>query len=340
FDIVKDKLYATESVKEEQKLNGKAELIKQVIEKQLLEPTRQAGILHELFQSLGTGYDNGILTYANSNKHKANLDIGYVPLPKQIDFHASPGFIKENEKVLDGLLNDRTAKEIKPSPTAIFLPLMFPILYRAMAPKYRERFDKLTIKTYHRYAERMHVPFEKSQKDYIGFFNAKGFYFGRREEKLFIVSIYSKEPVIVPLPKKTQAYLESSNDLNKILNNQAETFADIKTDGQDNLKSLWSAHLMERGQYKKAAYLYVLEGVTPNLPLQILKHHMENGFKEALVAVSKKRIDAEQGRILRRGIYALGNLLGSKSFKEEEAYNGFKDEMTDWSKYKGRGLSI
>ncbi len=124
------------------------------------------------------------------------------------------------------------------------------------------------------------------------------------------------------------------------MNNQAETLADIKTDGRDHLKSLWSAQLMERGQYQKVAYLYVLEGVTPNLPLQILEHHMGNGFREALVAVSKKRIDAEHGRFLRRGIYALGNLLASTSPKEEEAYNGFKDEMTDWSKYKRRGLTI
>ncbi|MCG2462668.1 relaxase/mobilization nuclease domain-containing protein [Flavobacteriaceae bacterium F89] len=344
FDIVKDKLYISESLKEERELETKAELIKHAIEKQFLEPikesTKQTGILHELIQSLGTGYDNGTLTYTNSQKHKVNLDIGHVPILQQINFYVSPGFIKENEKVLDGLLNERTEKEIKPSPTTIFLPLMFPNLYKAMAPKYRQRFDKLTLKTYHKYAERMHVPFEKSPKDYIRFFNAKGFHFIRREEKLCIASIYSKELVIVPLPKKTQAYLESSNDLNRILNNQTEIQKDIGTDRQDNLKSLWSAHLMERWQYKKAAYLYILEGVTPNLPLQIMEHHMENGFKEALLAVSKKRIDAEQGRILRRGIYALSNLFTSKIPKEEEPFNGFKDEMTDWSKYERRGLWI
>ena len=338
FDIVRDKLFLTESKREEQKLNEKASLIELVIEKQLFEPTKQAGVLHELIQSLGARYDNGTLTYSNSQKHKILLDIGHIPLPQQIDFNASPGFIKENEKVLDGLLNDRTAKEIKPSPTAIFLLLMFPNLYKAMIPKYRQRFDKLALKAYHGYAERMHVPFEKSPKDYIEFFNAKGFYFGRREEKLCIASIYSKEPVSVPLPKKTQAYLESTNGLDKILYDQTETLKNVGDQGRDHLKSLWSAHLMERGQYRKAAYLYVLEGITPNLPLQILEHHMGNGFKEALHIVSKKRIDAEHGRFLRRGIYALGNLFASKIPNEEEAYNGFKDEMTDWSKHKGRGF--
>ncbi|MEQ8421577.1 MAG: relaxase/mobilization nuclease domain-containing protein [Arenibacter algicola] len=340
FEITKDKLYTPESIREERELQAKAGLIKQAIDKQLFEPTKQREVLFEFIRSLGTKYDNGNLTYANSNRYKAELNMGPIPMPNQIDFYVSPGFIKENEKVLDGILNDKTAKEIKLNPTAIFLPLMFPNLYHALTPTYRERFERLSISSYHKFAERMHVPFEKSPKDYIRFFNAKGFLFERREEKLCIAFIYSKEPISVPLPNKTQAYLQSSNDLNRILNNQAETLADVRTDGQDNLKSLWSAHLMERGQYQKAAYLYILEGVTPNLPLQLLEHHMENGFKEALVAVTKKRIDAEQSRLLRRGIYALGNLLASKNFKEEEVFNGFKDELTDYSKHKGRGFSM
>ncbi|MDL5511074.1 hypothetical protein QSE00_04560 [Arenibacter sp. M-2] len=340
FEITKDKLYTPESIREERELQTKAGLIKQAIYKQLLEPTKQREVLFEFIPSLGTIYDNGNLTYANSNRHKAELNMGPIPMPNQIDFYVSPGFIKENEKVLDGILNDKTAKEIKLNPTAIFLPLMFPNLYHAMTPTYRQQFEHLSISSCHKFAERMHVPFEKSPNDYIQFFNAKGFYFEKQGEKICIGSIYSKYPVKVFIAPKTQAYLESSNDLNRILNNQAETLADIRTDGQDNLKGLWSAHLMERGQYKKAAYLYILEGVTPNLPLQLLEHHMENGFKEALVAVTKKRIDAEQSRLLRRGIYALGNLLASKNFKEEEVFNGFKDELTDYSKHKGRGFSM
>ncbi len=59
---------------------------------------------------------------------------------------------------------------------------------------------------------------------------------------------------------------------------------------------------------------------------------MENGFKEALSTVSKKQVDKKKARLLRKGVYALGNLLGSKSPREEEVYNGFKDELTDYSK--------
>ena len=340
FDIVKDRLFISESVKEERGLKGRAGLIERAIGKELFDTLKQKEVLFELLHSLGTKFDRGVLSYANSYRHEVKLDVGHVPFPEKIDFYASPGFVRENEKVLDGLLNDRSEKEIGLSQTAIFLPLMFPNLYRAMTQKYRERFERLSLKSYYKYGERMQVSFEKSPRDYIEFFNEKGFYFERREGRLCIGSTYSKYPVSIPIAPKTQAYLESSTDLNMVLNNQAEILKDIKTFGRDNLKNLWSTHLIERGQYRKAAYLFVLDGVRPNLPLQQLEHHMENGFKEALGAVSKKQMDKKQARLLRKGVYALVNLLGSKSPKEEEAFNGFKDEFTDWSKYKGKGRGL
>jgi len=338
FDIAKDKLYVAESVREERQLIGKAELIKQVSTKRLFNTPNQRKILFELVRRLGTDYGKGMLRFSNSHRHQVKLNLGQIPLPKQIDFYASPFFIKENEKILNGLLNDKTEKEIRPSPTTIFLPLMFPNLYGAMAQKYRQRFERLSLKSYHKYAERMQVSFEKSPMDYIKFFNEKGFKFEKREGKLSIGSIYSKYPVSVSISTKTQAYLDSSPDLNRILDVQTKTLKNMEISGKDNLKSLWASHLAETGQYRKAAYLFVLDGVRPNLPLQIVEHHMQNGLKEALVTVSQKQVNRKQERLLRTGVYALGNMLGSNSFIEEEMFNGFKDELTDYSKYKGRGL--
>jgi len=153
-------------------------------------------------------------------------------------------------------------------------------------------------------------------------------------------SIYSKYPVSVPIAPKTQTYLESSPDLNWVLGEQTKTLENIETSGRASLKSLWAGHLVETGQYKKAAYLFVLDGVRPNLPLQIVEHHMQNGLKEALVTVSQKQVSRKQAHLLRKGIYALGNMLGGKSYVEEEMYNGFKDEFTDFTKCKSRGLSM
>lgn len=338
FGIAKAKLYIAESVKEEQQLIGKAELIKQASDKRLFDTPNQRKILFELVRSLGADYGRGMLRFSNSHRHQVKLNLGQIQLPKQIDFYASPSFIRENEKILDGLLNDKTEKEIRPSPTAIFLPLMFPNLYAAMAQRYRQRFERLSLKSYHKYAERMQVSFEKSPKDYVRFFNEKGFRFEKKEGKLFIGSIYSKYPVSVSISPKTQAYLESSSDLNAILDGQTKILKNIETSGRDNLKSLWAGHLVQTKQYKKAAYLFVLDGVRPNLPLQIVEHHMQNGLKEALVTVSQKQVNRKQARLLRKGVYALGNMLGSNSYIEEEMFNGFKDELTDYSKYEGKGM--
>ncbi len=340
FHNVKDKLCVAESVKEVQRLKGKAELLRLASEKRLFDTPRQREILFEFVRSLGTDYGRGILRFSNSHRHQVKLNMGQIPLPKQVDFYASPGFIQENEKVLDGLLNDKPEKEIRPSPTAIFLPLIFPNLYAAMARKYRERFERLSLKSYCQYAAHKQVSFEKFPRDYIEFFNAKGFYFERREERLCVGSIYSKYQVSVPIAPKMQAYLESSKDLNIVLNGQAEILGDIKTSGRDNLKSLWATHLIERGQYKKAAYVFVLDGVRPNLPLQQLEHHMQNGLRQALVSVSQKQVNNNQARLIRKGVYVLGNKLGGKGYIEEELFNGFKDEFTDFSKYKSKGISM
>ena len=340
LDIVKDKLYNMESIREERELQAKAGLIKQVIDKQLFDPPGQREFLFELLQSLGTKYDRGILTYANSYQYGVKLDLGHEPIPNQNEFYASPGFMKENQKVLDGLLNDKTSKEIKPGPNAIFLPMIFPNLCGAMASPYRKKFESLSLRAYYKYAERAQVSFEKSPNDYVAFFNAKGFYFEKRGEKMCIGSIYSKYPVEVSIAPKTQAYLESSINLDNILNGQTKILEDIGTNGRDNLKNLWSGYLLERGQYNKVAHLYLLEGVRPNLPIEILEHHMENGLKEALFAVSKQQIDAKRARLLRQGMYSLGSLLGGKSLKEDEVFKGFKDELTDYSKHKDRGLSM
>jgi hypothetical protein len=341
FRTVKDNLHIKESVREENELKKKAELVKGLIDKQLFDAPKSRGILFELLQSLGTKFDKGMLTFANSYRHKAELDIGDVPWPKQIDFYVSSGFIKENEKLLDGLLNNKTEKEIRLSPTAIFLPLLFPNLYEAMAKDYRIKFEALSLKvSYVKNAEHMHRRFEKSPEDYIRFFNAKGFYFKETEGNIRICSIYSKYPVGVALSPKVQAYLLSSNGLYSNLENQPKILQGIKSNGQNHLKNLWSSYLIERGQYKKAAYLLELDGVRPNLPSEILEFHMENGLRETLLSVSRKQVNAKQARLLRRGIYAISNLLGSKNPKREEVFNGFRDELTDYSKYKSKGLSM
>ncbi|WP_026811280.1 relaxase/mobilization nuclease domain-containing protein [Arenibacter latericius] len=170
-----EKLYTSAINKEKEQLQKKADLIQRASDQLFQHTLDQREVLGALVQSLGVRYDNGTLTYANSRCHQVPVDLGGDLLQTSANHYIPPGFARENEKLLEGLLHGKSAKEIKPGPTALFLPMVFPKLYNAMAPTFRERFDTLALQAYHRYAERMQAPFEKSPKDYIAFFNARGF---------------------------------------------------------------------------------------------------------------------------------------------------------------------
>ncbi|NKI26555.1 relaxase/mobilization nuclease domain-containing protein [Arenibacter sp. 6A1] len=335
-----DKLCTSAYNKEKQELQKKADLIQQARDVLFTSTQGQREVLGALVKSLGVRYDKGMLTYANSKLHQGPVDLGSNLLQTSVNPYTPPDFARENEKLLEGLLHDKSAKEIKPSTTALFLPMVFPKLYNAMAPTFRERFDTLALQAYHWYAERMQAPFEKSPRDYIAFFNARGFYFEEQEGKLRVGSLYSKYKVTVVLSIKMQDYLQSSPELPNAMATQPLILNHMIAQGRDNLKSLWMGHLMESGYYKQVAYSYVLDRITPNLPLELVEHHMANGFKEALVAVATGRDRRAQANTLQADYNALDTLLGPTTYKEEESYNGFKDEFTDYSKYKDRGLSM
>jgi len=68
---------------------------------------------------------------------------------------------------------------------------------------------------------------------------------------------------------------------------------------------------------------------------------MDNGLRKSLNEVTVRATNFRQNRALRKGVYALGTLLGGSSYKEEEPFNGFKDELTDYSKFKkSKGITL
>ncbi|MCK0133069.1 hypothetical protein, partial [Arenibacter sp. S6351L] len=108
-----------------------------------------------------------------------------------------------------------------------------------------------------------------------------------------------------------------------------------------DLKNLWAGHLMERGMYDRVAFMLTAEKVYPNLHSEMVHHHMGNGLRKSLNKALERKSSIEQNRLLRKGVYAISSLLGNRGKKgQEENYNGFKDELTDWSKYKGKGISM
>ncbi len=94
--------------------------------------------------------------------------------------------------------------------------------------------------------------------------------------------------------------------------------------------------------YDRVAFMLTEEKVYPNLHSEIVQHHMENGLRKNMNEAITRQSSIQQNRLLRKGVYAISSLLGDRGRKEDEIFNGFKDELTDYSKYKckSRGLSF
>ena len=340
FPTVRDRLYQLEEKKEKETLVNKFRLIGRILENGIFDVGKEKGSVHRLFRSLGVKYNDNRLSFSNSNKHTVPVLLGDLPFPKAMDTYVSTGFVRQNHMVLE-MLTARNS-DIGPELTAssFFLPMVFPKLYEAMAPMYRQQYESAALGSYLKHAERMHAPYEKSPKDYMALFNAKGFYFVKGKDGFEVKSVYTDHRTSCPLPKRTNLYLNSILDVTATLLEQRTVINGLVSDGRNDLKNLWAGHLIERGMYDRAAFMLTGEKVYPNLHGWQAQHHMDNGLRKSINMALERKSTIEQNRLLRKGVYAISSLLGNRAKGQEEVYNGFKDEFTDWSKYKGRGISM
>ncbi|MGB3145478.1 MAG: hypothetical protein WBB24_15370, partial [Maribacter sp.] len=98
-----------------------------------------------------------------------------------------------------------------------------------------------------------------------------------------------------------------------------------------------AGHLMERGMYNKVAFMLTAEKIFPNLHLEIIQYHMDNGLRKCLNEVVARTTNIQNNSMLRKSVYAISSLLGSRR-ESNEMFNGFKDEFTDFSKYRNKGI--
>jgi len=340
FPMVKERLFELEARKEKETLQAKFKLIGNILEKRIFNVGTEQGSVRLLFQSLGVKYHDNQLSFMNSNRHIVPVKLGNLPFPKEMEKYVSTGFVRQNHLMLEMLSEQSSENSPKLTASAIFLPMIFPNLYEKMNPDYKKQYESVALGSYVKNAERVHAPFEKSPKDYIALFNAKGFYFEKGEKGFEVKSIYTDNDSSYSLPKRTSLYLNSIPELTKVLKEQQPFIKNLVDEGRNNLKNLWAGHLMEKGLYDKAAFMLTVENMRPNLYGEIIQHHMDSGFRESVERALKIQSSFEHRRLLRKGIYAISSLLGGRGKGQEEVYNGFKDELTDYSKFKGKGLSL
>ncbi|MGB6152323.1 MAG: relaxase/mobilization nuclease domain-containing protein [Pricia sp.] len=342
FPMVKERLYELEIKKEKAALQGKFDLIGKVLKNKIFNVGTERGSVRLLFQALGVKYHDSQLSFTNSDRHTVPVELGKLSFPENMENYVSSGFVNQNHLMLEALSEKSSENIPKLTATAMFLPMIFTMLYNSMNPDYKTRFENLALSAYVKSAERMHAPFEKSAKDYIALFNAKGFYFTRGEKGFKVKSIYTGNESSHTLSKRTSLYLNAIPDLAKVLQEQKPVIKNLLEEGRNDLRNLWAGHLTEKGLYDKIAFMLTAENVIPNLHQEIIQHHMDNGLRQSLVQASQRQSSIQNNRSLRRGVYAFGNLLGGSGYKEEEMFNGFKDEFTDFTKFKGKdgGLSL
>ncbi len=340
FPLVRERLYELETKKEKETLESKFKLMGNVLEKGIFDVGTQQGSVRLLFQSFGVKYYDNQLSFTKSNRHTVPVKLGKLPFPKEMEKYVSSGFVHQNHLMLQILTEQSSENSPKLTASAIFLPMVFPKLYKKMNPVYKKQYESVALGSYIKNTEHMHAPYEKSAKDYIALFNAKGFYFVKGEKGFEVKSIYMDNKTSCTLPKRTSQYLSSIPDLAATLIGQQPVINNLVEESMNKLENLWAGHLLEKGMYDKVTFMLTAENVRPNLHREMIQHHMDNGLRKCLVQVSQRQSSIQQNRSLRKGVYALGNLLGGSSYKEEEMFNGFKDEFTDFTKYKGRGLSM
>ena len=340
FPTVRERLYQLETKKEKETLESKFRLIGHILEKGIFDVGTEKGSVRLLFQSLGVKYHDNKLSFTNSDRHTVPVPLGHLTFPREMEKHVSSGFVRQNHLMLQMLSEQSSENSPKLTASTIFLPMIFPNLYEKMNPVYKKLYESVALGSYIKHAERMHAPFEKSAKDYIAFFNAKGFYFAKGEKGFEIKSIYTDNKASYPLPKRTSQYLNTVPNLSEVLKEQQPIINGLVEEGRNNLENLWAGHLMERGMYDKVAFMLTAEKVYPNLHPEMVQHHMDSGLRESVNVASARHSNIQQNRLLRKGVYAVSSLLGGSGKKAEEVYNGFKDEFTDWSKYKGKSLSM
>lgn len=340
FPIVRGNLYELETKKEKEILEKKFKLIGRVLEKGIFNVGTEQGSIRLLFQALGVKYHDNNLFFTNSNKHTVPVKLGNLPFPKEMENYVSTGFVLQNHLMLEMLTEQSFENSPKLTASTIFLPMIFPKLYELMNTDYKKQYENVALGSFVKIAERMHAPFEKSPKDYIALFNAKGFYFVTGEKGFEVKSIYTGYKTSCTLPKRTSQYLSSIPDLATALQGQQPVINNLVEEGRNKLENLWAGHLMERGMYDKATFMITAENVKPNLHREMVLHHMDNGLRQCLVQVTQRQSSIQRNRSLRKGVYALGNLLGGSSYKDEEMFNGFKDEFTDFTKNKRKSNGI
>jgi hypothetical protein len=337
FEETKQSIYTDTLRKEKENLEGKAALLKTLdAHKSLFGNINKFTLLH----SLGLIYTKGNIYHIHTNPSKMVNGIPFeMPndkYPSDLPLYVSPGFVNQNQIMLNSLFD--IEQRNTNNETALFLPLIFQDIYRNLDDTLIEKSNANALSAY--YNESIaSFPKQNSFANYLDEMNAKGFYMIKEEEKIKLKSIYTSDTGI-DIDKEHIKAMDRGKIIRQLMNLQIKLFNESKLNPEKpNLQDLWAAHLIEKGIYDKAAFLMIKNGAKPPLSSTTMAFHIEKGLGAEIVAQRELKLSSAQEQGNKRMAFKINALLsGSDKNRTKQAYNGFKDELTDYSKGKGMEL--
>ena len=332
FEIARDQAIQRATKRESFQLNKIANTYSGVFD--YLQPIRSI-TPNKLAQSIGGYLKEDMLSIQGNPSFVKRVLQKSLKDNTELYTYNPTGFQTQNLYVLSSLVSNNQRDIDKVNQTSFFLPMLYPEIYESLNTDAYIKIATLQLEKYIAWETSKQMPFITTALELSNYLANKGFLIEKTDEHYTIRSAYTGQ-ASVPLPAKIEKYLHHSNDAQKAIETAKGIFIERTSKNQFTLDNLWATHLSDKGIYDKCAYLVVKENATLLYDEKALAHHNEQGLLSELKNITNYQFPkSELQKMSRtsRGISAL--LSNSQDGQQRVLHNGFKDELTDYSKYRG-----
>jgi len=281
----------------------------------------------ELLNSFGLSVQKGII-YDLGNSNLITESEGYHRSIKPADYKMT-GFEPLNYLALKSIYSDSEQGPIMLNPKVFFLPEIYPEIYSNLNNGVGEDFSSLALNSYFNHILDNHKTTKETPETLLDGINRKGFYIEKKDFNYFLKSHYTKDGS-TKLNEDIFNYLNNGNLIDQLIEDQNLSF-----NLNYSYQNLYTTHLIEDENYSSAAFNIIIKKSTPLLNAKELEFHLNNGLQKELDLI---KLNANKNLSKGKNRYAMNVLLNEGKLYENENYNHFKDELTDF-KDKSRGLN-
>ncbi len=245
-----------------------------------------------------------------------------------------PGHVHSHYQTWKTITNNRT--DTPKSDIVLYLPMFMPEFYTS-AKNLENDFYPLALKNYLVSNVNSLSTATDNGNTIIDVLHARGFHLSRENKsaRICIESIYSGA-TRTPLDNDTVQKLLPDITLEKIPLKPLKHHLNQKQIAS-RLDSLWTTHLIDRGLYEKAAFRMKTMNVKPLLTDAEYRMHLGKGLEQALERSGNYQ-NLRGKRFLSERTLHVGTRKGVKGVTE--AYNSFRDELTDYEALQRQSRSI